>query len=74
MPPTLNPVVTKPNTLPLAPGGVTARTIMSRDGATRPEKKPASANSPAVTTSGGSSCGISGRDQRDQDEAAATTW
>ena len=41
MPPILKPVVTKPNTLPNEPGGVIARTIMSREGMMTPEKKPA---------------------------------
>ena len=40
IPPILNPVVTKPNTLPKEPGGVTSRTIMSRDGMMMPEKSP----------------------------------
>src|ERR1043166_3234507 len=40
-PPILKPVVTKPNTLPNDPGGVIARTIMSRDGMITPEKNPA---------------------------------
>jgi len=40
MPPMLNPVVTKPNTLPKEPGGVIARTIMSREGMMTPEKSP----------------------------------
>lgn len=31
-PPILNPVMMKPKTLPNAPGGVTAPTIMSREG------------------------------------------
>ena len=57
----LKPVVTKPNTLPLAPGGVTARTIMSRDGATTPENKPASAKRLAVTASGGNLAGARDR-------------
>ena len=43
MPPRLKPVVTKPNTLPNEPGGVTSRTIMSREGMMTPEKKPAAA-------------------------------
>ena len=38
----MKPVVTKPNTLPNEPGGVTARTIMSRDGMVRPMAKPLS--------------------------------
>ena len=42
----LNPVVTKPNTRPNAPGGVTARTIMSRDGCSTPLKKPDNPNRP----------------------------
>ena len=41
MPAMLKPLVTKPNTLPKAPGGVTSRTIMSRDGITMPVHKPA---------------------------------
>src|ERR1035437_1912429 len=41
MPPILKPVVTKPNTLPNEPGGVTSRTIMSREGMITPEQKPA---------------------------------
>ena len=42
MPPRLKPVVTKPNTLPNEPGGVTARTIMSRDGWIMPFSRPPS--------------------------------
>ena len=40
MPAMLKPLVTKPNTLPYAPGGVTWRTIMSRDGINAPVMKP----------------------------------
>src|ERR671927_102799 len=36
----LKPVVTKPNTLPNCPSGVTERTIMSREGCIRPLTKP----------------------------------
>ena len=74
MPPTLKPVVTKPNTLPLAPGGVTARTIMSRDGATTPEKKPASANSATVIASGGRSSGINAETTATSRKQTPTTW
>jgi hypothetical protein len=42
MPPILKPVETKPNTLPNEPGGVTARTIMSRDGWIMPFSRPPS--------------------------------
>ena len=42
MPPIWKPVVTKPNTLPNEPGGVTERTIMSRDGIVMPLAKPLS--------------------------------
>src|SRR5205807_6343249 len=38
---TFGPVDTKPNTLPNEPGGVTARTIRSRDGIWKPIMKPA---------------------------------
>ena len=36
----MKPEETKPNTLPKAPGGVTERTSMSRDGLTMPANKP----------------------------------
>src|SRR5579885_3166589 len=40
-PPRLNPVVTNPNTFPKDPAGVTARTIMSREGWMTPPSRPA---------------------------------
>ena len=42
MPPRLKPVETKPNTFPNEPTGVTARTIMSRDGWMMPFRRPPS--------------------------------
>ena len=53
IPPKLKPVETKPKTLAMSPGGDIDRMSMSRDGATMPEKKPATTKNPATTASGG---------------------
>ena len=52
MPPRLKPVLTKPNTLPNEPGGVTARTIMSREGWIMPLSNPPSDITPISTAAG----------------------
>ena len=52
MPPMLKPVETKPNTLPICPGGVIARMSMSRDGETMPLRAPTAKRPMATTMSG----------------------
>ena len=49
----MKPVETNPNTFAISPGGDIERMSMSRDGATIPEKKPATTKKPAMTASGG---------------------
>src|SRR5258708_1156657 len=51
-PPKLKPVVTNPNTLPNEPAGVTARTIMSRDGWMMRVNRPPSDMTPISSAAG----------------------
>ncbi|MBV9777427.1 MAG: MFS transporter, partial [Acetobacteraceae bacterium] len=72
-PPTLNPVVTIPNTRPDAPGGAAARTIMSRDGMMRPDRKPMLAIASIRAASPGKTVPISSVSAADPAYPAAAT-